>query len=172
MGLPATSAHFIAPELPVPGGSGRSLQTCNLLRSSKLSADDTERVIAVNQRVCVGRGLVMLFVPMLLSISSMVLFFAPVAAMANPSGSSQGEVLFDLHCAGCHLNGGNIIRRRKTLKLAALERNGIVSSEAIAQIARQGIGRMSGYGDVLGPDGDRIVAEWIWQQAQKAWIQG
>ncbi len=109
---------------------------------------------------------------MLLSIGLMVLFFAPVAAMANPSGSSQGEVLFYLHCAGCHLNGGNIIRRRKTLKLAALERNGIVSSEAIAQIARQGIGRMSGYGDVLGPDGDRIVAEWIWQQAQKAWIQG
>ena len=31
---------------------------------------------------------------------------------------------------------------------------------------------MSGYGDALGPDGDRIVAEWIWEQAQKAWIQG
>ena len=31
---------------------------------------------------------------------------------------------------------------------------------------------MSGYGELLGPGGDQIVAEWIWEQAQKAWIQG
>ena len=108
----------------------------------------------------------------LFTIAIVVVVLAPASAIAAPSGTSQGEALFDLHCAGCHLNGGNIVRRRKTLKLAALERNGIASSEAIAEIARQGIGRMSGYGDVLGPDGDRIVAEWVWQQAQNAWIQG
>ena len=37
---------------------------------------------------------------------------------------ADGAQLFELHCAGCHLNGGNIIRRGKTLKLAALERQG------------------------------------------------
>ena len=129
-------------------------------------------MIAVNRLISGVLGLVRLFVPLALSIGLMVLFFAPAGAIADPSGSGEGAVLFELHCAGCHLNGGNIVRRRKTLKLAALERNGIASSEAIAQIARQGIGRMSGYRDALGPDGDRIVAEWIWEQAQKAWIQG
>jgi cytochrome c6 len=31
---------------------------------------------------------------------------------------------------------------------------------------------MSGYADVLGEGGDVVVGEWVWQQAQKAWIQG
>ena len=101
-----------------------------------------------------------------------LLVTAPDGVKALSAGSSQGAVLFDLHCAGCHLNGGNVVRRRKTLKLAALERNGVASVEAVAQIARQGVGRMSGYGEALGAGGDRIVAEWVWQQAQNAWIQG
>jgi cytochrome c6 len=45
-----------------------------------------------------------------------------------------GSSLFGAHCAGCHLQGGNIIRRGKTLKMAALERNGITSPDAIAAI--------------------------------------
>ena len=83
-----------------------------------------------------------------------------------------GESVFNRHCVGCHINGGNIVRRGKTLKLAALQRNGIDSAETIATIAREGVGRMSGYGDVLLPGEDQQVAEWIWQQAQNAWIQG
>ena len=31
---------------------------------------------------------------------------------------------------------------------------------------------MGGYGDVLGEDGDRVVATWVLDQAQNAWIQG
>jgi len=85
---------------------------------------------------------------------------------------ADGAQLFELHCAGCHLNGGNIIRRGKTLKLAALERHGVDDPDAIAAIAREGIGQMSGYADLLGEGGDRLVAEWIWQQAQNAWTQG
>ena len=86
--------------------------------------------------------------------------------------SGSGEQLFDLHCAGCHPNGGNIIRRGRTLKLKALEKRELNNPEAIAQIAREGIGQMSGYADALGEGNDNVVAEWIWQQAQNAWIQG
>ena len=86
--------------------------------------------------------------------------------------SGSGAKLFDLHCAGCHPNGGNIIRRGRTLKLKALERRELNNPEAIAQIAREGIGQMSGYADALGEGNDNVVAEWIWQQAQNAWIQG
>ena len=31
---------------------------------------------------------------------------------------------------------------------------------------------MSGYQEVLGKDGDQLVAIWIWKQAQNAWVQG
>ena len=86
--------------------------------------------------------------------------------------SQSGEQLFDLHCAGCHPNGGNIIRRGRTLKLKALEKRDLNNSKAIAEIAREGIGQMSGYAEALGEGNDLVVAEWIWQQAQNAWIQG
>ena len=77
-----------------------------------------------------------------------------------------------MHCSGCHVQGGNIIRRRKTLKLSALKRNGFDNQDAIARIAREGIGSMSGYEEVLGKGGDKLVAKWVWEQAQKAWVQG
>ena len=85
--------------------------------------------------------------------------------------SFTGENLFKNHCAGCHINGRNIIRRSKNLKLSTLKHNGIDNLEAIAKIARQGIGIMNGYEDQLGDNGDQIVANWVLEQAQKAWVQ-
>ena len=57
------------------------------------------------------------------------------------------------------------------MKISSLKRNGIDNPEAIAKIARQGIGIMNGYEDILGDNGDQIVANWVWEQAQKAWVQ-
>ena len=85
---------------------------------------------------------------------------------------SKGENLFIEHCSGCHIGGGNIIRRNKNLKISALKNNGLDNPQAIAKIARIGIGSMSGYEKVLGEGGDEIVANWIWEQSQKAWTQG
>ena len=85
--------------------------------------------------------------------------------------SFVGENLFKNHCAGCHINGRNIIRRSKNLKLSTLKLNGIDNPEAIAKIARQGIGIMNGYEDQLGDNGDKIVANWVLEQAQRAWVQ-
>jgi cytochrome c6 len=82
---------------------------------------------------------------------------------------ADGAQLFELHCAGCHVNGGNIIRRGKTLKLAALERENRASEAAIAAIAAAGVGQMSGYGAVLGEEGTAEVAAWVWQQALAGW---
>ena len=62
--------------------------------------------------------------------------------------------------------------RGRTLKLTALKKNGLDDPDTIARVAREGIGQMSGYGDVLGVGGDELVAAWIWEQAQNAWIQG
>ena len=85
--------------------------------------------------------------------------------------ANLGSKLFIENCAGCHINGGNIIRRSKNLKISSLKRNGIDNQDAIAKIARQGIGIMSGYEDELGDNGDQIVASWVFEQAQKAWTQ-
>ena len=110
-----------------------------------------------------------LLVVVVLTIN-LIAFTSP-AAQAEPI-PTEGSALFELHCAACHPHGGNIIRRGRTLKLAALRRRDLASPDAIAEIARNGIGQMGGYERELGESGDREVAEWIWQQAQNAWIQG
>ena len=112
-------------------------------------------------RCCIGAFLVLL-----LSLGS------SGASLAAGPEASPGALLFEHHCAGCHINGGNIIRRGKNLKLKNLEREQIATVEAIATIAREGRGQMSGYADVLGSEGDQFVAEWVLMQAQNAWTQG
>lgn len=81
----------------------------------------------------------------------------------------RGASLFAQHCVGCHLNGGNVIRRGKTLRLAALKRAGLDGPEALARVAFHGQGQMGGYGAVLGEDGAEAVGAWIWSQALADW---
>ncbi len=100
-----------------------------------------------------------------------IFFYLSLPKDISALENDLGENLFKNNCAGCHINGGNIIRRSKNLKISSLKRNGIDNQEAIAKIARQGIGIMNGYEDELGDNGDQIVANWVWEQAQKAWIQ-
>jgi cytochrome c6 len=109
------------------------------------------------------RGLVLL--------AALLLLFWPRPAWAEAEAADlgRGAQLFANHCAGCHVNGGNIIRRGKTLQLKALERQGLASQEAIAAIAASGRGQMGAYGSVLGDDGVRDVAAWVWQQALADW---
>jgi len=92
-----------------------------------------------------------------------------LATVADPASLEAGQGLFEAHCAGCHLQGGNIIRRGKTLKLAALQRNGLDDPAAIARIAASGIGQMGGYSAVLGDGGPEAVADWVWRMALDGW---
>lgn len=100
-----------------------------------------------------------------------VLVFWPTTAWAAPS-QPDGAQLFEAHCVGCHVGGGNVMRRSKTLKLAALQRNGITSAQAVALIAENGVGRMGGYGAVLGEGGPAAVGAYVWAQAQAGWPKG
>tara|TARA_B100000700_G_C14968362_1_gene820028 strand:- start:389 stop:754 length:366 start_codon:yes stop_codon:yes gene_type:complete len=111
------------------------------------------------------------------SIKVLTYTLITVIILANPIqvlafDHDSGEQIFLQHCSGCHVKGGNIVRRGKTLKLSALKKNGIDNPEAIAKIAREGIGIMNGYEEILKRGDDELVAKWIWKQAQKAWIQG
>ena len=90
---------------------------------------------------------------------------------SSPSFAADlaADTLFETHCSGCHLNGGNIIRRGKNLKMKALEKNGFDSPEAIATIISQGKGNMSAYSDKLNPSEIKQLADYVWQQAQQDW---
>jgi cytochrome c6 len=107
---------------------------------------------------------------LLRSLCALLAALMVAVAMPEPlQAAPVGAQLFEAHCAGCHLNGGNIIRRGKTLRMAALERQGVASEAAIAAIAAGGVGQMSGYADALGEDGVAAVAAWVWLQAQADW---
>lgn len=110
----------------------------------------------------------------LLTATLLLALLWPAAAWgAATSASSEvsGATLFARTCAGCHSNGGNIIRRGKTLKRKALARNHIDGPIAIKAIASGGIGQMSGYEELLGEGGAQVVADWVWDQALAGWPQ-
>ena len=112
------------------------------------------------------------YLKLTIAIFFLIIIFSPIATKALAFEEISGEQLFLQHCSGCHVNGGNIVKRGKTLKIGALKRNELDNPEAIARVARLGIGIMDGYEEVLGENGDKKVADWVWEQAQNAWIQG
>ncbi|WP_272061784.1 c-type cytochrome [Oscillatoria sp. CS-180] len=85
------------------------------------------------------------------------------------SSSVHAQELFSQQCAGCHINGGNIVRRGKNLKLRALQRNHVDSIEAIAQLITNGKGAMSAYGDRLSAEDIDLLAHFVWDKAQVNW---
>lgn len=109
-----------------------------------------------------------LLVAVVLAAMLLLTLFWPAPAWGM-APEAVGARLFENHCAGCHLHGGNIIRRGRTLKRTALERQGISGPGAIAEIASAGIGQMGGYGEVLGNGGAEAVAAYVWQQALADW---
>ena len=82
----------------------------------------------------------------------------------------DGETVFKNVCAGCHVIGGSVVLKgSKSLKLSDLEKRGIADVNSIAEIANEGIGYMKGYKYKLKEGEDKILAQWIIQNAQKGW---
>jgi cytochrome c6 len=92
--------------------------------------------------------------------------FSPPAFAAD---TANGAKIFSVECAGCHVNGGNIIRRGKTLKLKALKRNGVDSLEDIASLVTNGKNIMSAYKDRLSQQQIQDVSAYVLEQAAKDW---
>lgn len=80
-----------------------------------------------------------------------------------------GATVFQTHCEGCHINGGNILRRGKNLKTAALKRNGYDSIEAVTKIVTQGKSNMSSFRDRLSPEEIAAVSAYVLAQAETDW---
>ncbi|MEM9944788.1 MAG: c-type cytochrome [Cyanobacteria bacterium P01_D01_bin.36] len=92
-----------------------------------------------------------------------------VSTADNAQPATTPETLFELNCAGCHLNGGNVIRRGKNLKRRAMERNGYAEVDAIAQIITNGKGIMSAYGDRLSEEEISAIARYVHNQSASGW---
>jgi cytochrome c6 len=82
---------------------------------------------------------------------------------------NSGEMIFDNTCAGCHANGGNIVKGWKNLKLKTLIKNQLDSPGAIADLVRHGKNNMSAYQDKLTPTEIEAVANYVWEQANHNW---
>jgi cytochrome c6 len=82
---------------------------------------------------------------------------------------ANGERVFNLQCAGCHPHGSNIIRRSKNLQQKALQRNGVDSIEAIADLVRHGKNNMSAYKDRLTEAEIADVSAYILDRANSGW---
>ena len=109
----------------------------------------------------------------LVSVLCLWLSLGPVALAAEPLASTSPQAttqeLFTIQCAGCHPNGGNVIRRGKNLKLRALKRHDVASVEAITTLITNGKGLMSAYRDRLTPEEIDSLANYVWDQAQNSW---
>ena len=82
----------------------------------------------------------------------------------------DGETIFRNVCAGCHVRGGSVVLKgSKSLKLSDLEKRGIADVNSITKIANDGIGFMKGYKNKLRDGEDKVLAQWIIQNAEKGW---
>ncbi|AKG24855.1 c-type cytochrome [Calothrix sp. 336/3] len=93
----------------------------------------------------------------------------PVKAVFAIDTVKGGEQIFEFHCAGCHINGSNIIRRGKNLKLPALKKYGMDSIAAVTEIVTNGKNNMSAYKDKLTVAEIEDVSNYVLEQAAKGW---
>ena len=101
----------------------------------------------------------------LITLTVLNITFIPQVA----ADTINGAKIFEVHCAGCHLNGGNIVRRDKNLKQKALKKYGMYSIDAIANIVTNGKNNMSAYKDRLSEQQILDVSVYVLEQAQKDW---
>lgn len=87
-------------------------------------------------------------------------------ATANPATAAE---VFSVNCAGCHSNGGNIIRRGKNLKQKALKRYGMDSIANIANLVTNGKNIMPSYKDRLSEQQIMDVSAYVLSQAETDW---
>ncbi|MBF2067406.1 MAG: c-type cytochrome [Calothrix sp. C42_A2020_038] len=107
---------------------------------------------------------------LLVVLSFLLLVFSitqPVYATVTASGTANQ--IFEANCAGCHINGSNIVRRNKNLFKKALKRNSMDSIEAISDIVTNGKNNMPAYKDRLAPQQIHDVAAYVLQQAENNW---
>jgi cytochrome c6 len=102
---------------------------------------------------------------------AIILFFTSnnLQSIAAENNTINAAKIFEVNCAGCHPNGGNIIRRGKNLKQKALQKNKLDSIDSIADLVTHGKNNMSAFGDRLSRDEIQQVSAYVIEEAKKGW---
>jgi cytochrome c6 len=107
---------------------------------------------------------------LILTLALGLITISPQIAIAdtatNPATAAE---VFSANCAGCHSNGGNIIRRGKNLKQKALKRYGMDSIANIANLVTNGKNIMPSYKDRLSEQQIIDVSAYVLSQAESDW---
>ncbi len=102
-------------------------------------------------------------------IAIAIVFLLLLSHPAKASTQEMGQKVFEVQCIGCHENGGNIIRRGKTLRQAALKRNGYDSLETVVDIVTNGKSNMSAYRDRISAEEIQAVSGFVLAWANADW---
>ena len=90
-------------------------------------------------------------------------------AGATPLTGGEDSILFENYCAGCHPQGGNIIRRRQTLKLKSLERDGYNTIEPLTDLVANGKNNMPGFAEKLNATQIETISQFVLDAANQGW---
>jgi len=92
-----------------------------------------------------------------------------IADTAATSATATPAEVFSTNCAGCHINGGNIIRRGKNLQQKALKKYGMDSIANISNLVTNGKGIMPAYKARLSEQQIIEVSAYVLLQAETDW---
>lgn len=106
-----------------------------------------------------------LLVFVLITLALLTTTFSPALAVDTANAAK----IFNLQCAGCHINGGNIVRRGKTLKQKALKKYGMDSQDAIANLVANGKNNMPAYKERLSELEIQDISAYVLEQADQGW---
>jgi cytochrome c6 len=94
----------------------------------------------------------------------------PQTALADTATKpATAAEVFSANCAGCHINGSNIIRRGKNLKQKALKKYKMDSIANIANLVTNGKNIMPSYKDRLSEQQIIDVSAYVLSQAETDW---
>ncbi|WP_341736294.1 c-type cytochrome [Microcoleus sp. CAWBG640] len=108
----------------------------------------------------------LLILTLTLGLITIIPQIALADATANPATAAE---VFSANCAGCHSNGGNIIRRGKNLKQKALKKYKMDSIANIANLVTNGKNIMPSYKDRLSEQQIIDVSAYVLSQAESDW---
>jgi cytochrome c6 len=102
----------------------------------------------------------------LLALAIVTFSFAPPAFAGD---AAKGASIFSANCAACHMGGGNVVNRSKTLNKADLDTYGMASLDAIATQVTNGKPPMPSFKGRLSDADIQDVAAYVLAQAEKGW---
>lgn len=92
-----------------------------------------------------------------------------IAFAETATNVATAAEVFSANCAGCHINGSNIIRRGKNLKQKALKKYGMDSIANISNLVTNGKGIMPAYKARLSEQQIIDVSAYVLSQAETDW---